>query len=338
MTDATDPDAVRVDFSGLQAWAAAMLVRAGAAAPAAYDGARLLVRTSLRGVDTHGIARLPQYIGNLKCGIYNTGAAPAVREVHGSLHCDGDAGLGQHVGMVALQAAMRRCASQAVVGCTIRNSGHMAALGVIVLEAAEGGFVAVLMQRTSPIMALEGFRGRAIGNNPLAFAMPVADGVPLVFDMAMSHVARGNVVAANREGRPAIPEGWAVDEEGTPTTDIAQALRGAMLPMAGHKGVGLAMLVECLAGSLTGAGGDETGAFLFVANPALLVGRQAFDAGVQQWLGSYRKSAGASGRYPGERQARSEAERTVHGIPLARGLHHELVALGQRLAVPFPEA
>lgn len=330
------PSEPRIAAQPLQSWAAAALVLAGAAEAAAQDTARLLVRTSLRGIDTHGIARLPQYVGQLEQGAIHGQARPVVRDVHGALHCDGRRGLGQHVGRVALQACLQRAASQALVGCTLHDCGHLGALGTIVLEAAEQGCVAMLAQRTPPIMALPGFCGRAIGNNPLAFAMPVAGGPALVFDMAMSAVARGRIAEAEREGRSNIPAGWAVDEEGRPATDVQSALRGAMLPVGGHKGLGLAMLVECLAGSLSASQEDAAGGFLLLANPRLLVGQEAFEAGVRQWLGTFQRSAGSEGRYPGERQARSETERGASGVPLGEGLLGQLLDIAQRMRLPFP--
>jgi LDH2 family malate/lactate/ureidoglycolate dehydrogenase len=331
----------------LQDWAAAVFRRCGVAEADAAVTARILVRTSLRGIDTHGIARIPSYVANLRSGEFNPAARPHLTEQHGTLQCDGQDGLGQVVGMAALHAAMARAERQAIVACTIRNCGHLAALGILVLEAAERGLVAVLCQRTPPILGLPGFRGRAIGNNPLAFAMPVAGEAPLVFDMAMSEVARGRVLEAMREGRATIPEGWAVDTQGHPTTDTREAAQGAMIAAASHKGMGLAMLVECLAASLSGAsvaagmsasGGSSgsAGAFLLVANPQLLVGQASFDESVRHWLGHYRQAAGGDGRYPGQRQARSEAQRAASGIPVADGLRSELAALGEQLGVPFP--
>jgi LDH2 family malate/lactate/ureidoglycolate dehydrogenase len=331
----------------LRHWTAAILERCGVAAHDAAVTARILVRTSLRGIDTHGIARIPSYVANLRSGEFSAAARPQISDRHGTLHCDCQDGLGQVVGMAALEAAVARAGQQAIVACTIRNCGHLAALGVLVLEAAERGMVAVLCQGTPPILGLPGFQGRAIGNNPLAFAMPVAGEAPLVFDMAMSEVARGRVLEALREGRATIPEGWAIDSQGRPTTDTKEAAQGAMVPAAGHKGMGLAMLVECLAVSLSGAsatagmsasGGSSgsAGAFLLVANPKLLVGQAAFDDSVAHWLGRYRQAAGGDGRYPGQRQAQSEAERVQAGIPVGDGLRAELAALGNELGLAFP--
>ena len=328
----------------VQSWAIHVFRHAGLSEHDAATTSKLLVRTSLRGVDTHGISRIPTYLQNLHKGTFDAKARLEISERHGSLHCNGHGGIGQPVAVAALQAAMERCRKQAIVSCTIEQCGHLGALGTFLIEPAEAGFVTLLCQRAPALMAPEGFRGAAIGNNPIAFAMPVAGSVPLVFDMAMSKVARGNVVAAQREGKQ-IPEGWAVDAAGNATTDPAAALKGAMLPMADHKGMGLAMLVECFAGSLAGAGHGKLtsgnspgsiGAFLVVANPGLLTGREAFDASVRQWLGHYLKAAGERGRYPGQRQARTEKQRLQGGIPVAPALLAELQAAGDKAGLAFP--
>jgi len=336
---------MRYEADALQQWTEAILDRCGVPFEGAQTTARVLIRTSLRGIDTHGIARLPAYVGFLQDGTYNPRAEPVLTQRHGSLNCDADFGLGQFVLAKALDAALAVARTQAIVGCTIVRCGHLGALGTIVLEAAERGMVALLCQRTPPIMAMPGFAGRAIGNNPLAFAMPIKDGAPLVFDMALSAVARGNVANAARDGHASIPPGWAVDESGQPTTDTQAALRGAMLPIADHKGLGLAMMVQCFAGSLgaleqssdqSAAGGERgTSAFLLVANPDLLTGRDAFDENVTGWLSTYRNAAGEAGRYPGERQGRFEIDRSSAGIPLSPGLQSELRQLGDRLGTPL---
>ena len=327
-----------------QAWATEIFRKAGLPGEDAAITSRLLVRTSLRGIDTHGITRIPSYLQNLETGTFDAKARPEITERHGTLHCHGQGAIGQPVLAAALQAAMQRCRSQAIVTCTIDDCGHLGALGAGLLDAAEAGYVGFLCQRVPPLMSPPGFKGRAIGNNPIAFAMPVAGGVPLVFDTALSKVARGNVTEAQREGKP-IPEGWAIDAEGNPTTDAAAALCGAMLPMADHKGMGLAMLVECFAASLAGAGRAKVsgagspgylGAFLMVANPDLLTGRAAFDESVKRWLGAYMQSGGARARYPGQRQAQVERLRLREGIPLARAATAQLRETGTKHGVPFP--
>lgn len=332
----------------LHAWMTAAFAACGVSAADAARTSEVLLRTSLRGIDTHGLARVPTYIDKLLSGEVNVRAWPGVESHDGVIRVDGDGGLGQVVATRALHEAMARAQKTATAVCTVRNSGHLSALGALVVEAAEQGLVAFLCQKTPPVIAMPGARGRAIGNNPLAFAMPVAGRAPLVFDMAASVTAFGNVVQALREGRPAIPEGWAIGPDGEPTTDPVLARQGAMLPMAGHKGIGLAMMVECLAGSLVGemqqadsaAGSSPSGvsAFLMVLNPDLFIGRSAFDASVRSWLAVYLQAGGEEARYPGMRQAECEQERRRTGVPIAPGLLNELKRAGARVNQPLDMA
>lgn len=337
----------RISADELMQWSAAAFTASGMNREDAELGAQVLLRTSLRGIDTHGIARIPAYLDKLRSGEVDPLAQPLLESRHGTLHCDGRKGLGQVVASRAMEAAIAAARTTAMAGCTIRNSGHLAALGMFVLQASEQGMFAMLCQRTPPLMALPGATARAIGNNPIAFSMPVADGPPLVFDMAASIVARGNVLQAVRDKLPSIPEGWAISPDGEPTTDPAKALAGAMLPMAGYKGIGLAMMVECLAGSFSGAepeqnrntgtagSASDASAFLLVINPELMFGRTAFDAYSGAWLQHYLQASGTSGRYPGQRQAASEAERRREGIPVPAALREELRQAGEKLGVSF---
>ena len=332
--------------SALSAWLGRAFAGTGVEPEAALGAARVLVRTNARGIETHGVARALVYVQKLKTGELNPRPQVRYEERHGVLHCHADAGLGQIVGMAAVDAALARAATAGFVPLVLHDVGHLAALGMFALRAAEAGMVAFVTQSTPPVMALPGSQGAAIGNNPIAFASPVAGRPPLVFDMAASGVARGNVLAARRENRP-IPEGWAIDQQGRPTTDAEAALRGAMLPMAGYKGIGLAMMVECLAGSLAGAtppamagakpgsAPSRVGAFLFVANPGLVAGQSAYDAHLAGWIATYKKATGSSGRYPGERAAGLEQKRMAEGIPLAASVVAELRQVGELTGTPF---
>ena len=332
--------------TALSDWLGRAFAGCGVEPDAALGAARVLVRTNARGIDTHGVSRALVYVQKLRTGELNPRPQVRYEERHGVLHCYADAGLGQSVGMAAVDAAIERANRAGFVPLILHDVGHLAALGMFALRAAEAGMVAFVTQSTPPVMALPGSRGAAIGNNPIAFASPVAGAPPLVFDMAASGVARGNVLAAKREGRP-IPEGWAIDEDGRPTTDAEAALKGAMLPMAGYKGIGLAMMVECLAGSLSGAKPPATagakpgsapsrvGAFLFVANPALVASISAYDAHLAGWIAAYKKATGPEGRYPGERAAELERKRMAEGIPLDPGVVAELKQIGELTGVPF---
>lgn len=337
----------RYDTTRITDWLASAFAGLGLSSVDAALGARVLVRTNARGVETHGIARALVYGQKLKSGELKARPTVRMEERDGVLHCYADSGLGQVVGTQAIREAASRAAKRGFVPLLIHDVGHLAALGMFALEAADCGMLGFVTQSTPPLMALEGSKGAAIGNNPLAFASPVPNGPPMVFDIAASGVARGNVLAAAREKKP-IPLGWAIDAEGNPTTDAQAALAGAMLPMAGHKGIGLAMMVQCLAGSLSGAlpasvtsgaapgsAPARVGAFAFVANPGLIAGRAEYESHMAGWLEVYRKASGPQGRYPGERAAKLEAERTKEGIPLPDAVVRELGTLGELAGAPF---
>ena len=309
--------------------------------------ANVLVRTSLRGIDTHGLSRVPVYAEKLRSGEVNPQAQPHVQWRDGALHVDGDGGLGQVVACAAMHEAISRTETLAAVSCVIRNSGHLSALGLFTVSGGRSWPRRTAVPEDAADDGLARIARPSIGNNPIAFAAPVPDGPPLVFDMATSVVARGQVMQALRDGA-AIPDDWALGPDGAPTTDPALALKGSMRPIAGHKGVGLAMMVECLAGALTGAldiveaspqgpvgSAGGISAFLLVINPELFAGKAAFEASMAQWLANYLGAAGPKARYPGQRQAQAEAERLALGIPLPESVLRELRATGESVGRPF---
>lgn len=332
-------------FEQLSGWLAEIFAACGLEARPAETAAELLVRTEARGITTHGLVRAPIYARRLREGALNPKARPRFDERSGVVHCYGDGGLGQVVCAAAVDDALARSGETAVVVTMLHDLGHMAALGVFALRAAEAGRLCVLMQSTPAVMALPGARRPAIGNNPIAFATPVADGPPLVFDMAASAVARGNLLAAARAGRP-IPDDWALDSEGRPTSDAEAALGGMLLPAAGHKGIGLAMMVECLAGSLTGTvpisgrgrsvvAPSRVGGFLLVLDPGMIVGEDTYARHLHDWIAGYKDATGDDARYPGERAAEREAVAHTRGIELSHETVEELRDLGELVDVPF---
>lgn len=332
--------------SDLDTWLATVLRGLGVPADHAQLTSGHLVRANLRGVDTHGMLRVPSYVKMLRAGQTNTAPQMSFEDRGGMLVVDADGALGQVGGTYALRCAMEAAKGRALVGASIRNVGHLGALGLFVEEAARAGYVALLFQNGPPIMALPGSTSASIGNNPLAFAAPVTDGPPLVFDMATSEVAFGRIMDRSRAGVPLEP-GWALDAQGVPTTDPRAALRGILLPSGGHKGIGLAMLVEVLAGSLTGlhaaasiAPGQQLparfGAMLLLIDPDPIIGRGTFDAHLTEVLAHYKASA-PEARYPGENTARLERERSAAGFPLADGLVDELRKVAAETGVPLPE-
>jgi len=335
-------------FEDLQGWTSSVFQALEVDKKDADEAAHLLIRTNLRGIDTHGISRVTGYVDKLRSGELNAHPRIEISSRGGMLFVDGDGGLGQAVGSRAVSETVSRAADTGVVTCFIRRSGHLAAIGQFVLEAAERGMVAVICQETPPLMALKGSSRPAIGNNPIAFACPVKGKPPLVFDMATSVVARGNLIQAISDGKTSIPDGWAIGPDGEATLDPQRALQGAMLPVAGHKGVGLAMMVQVLAGSLTGSmtadsaashgatsSAGNVSAFLMVLNPALIVGQDEFDNHMERWVSTYLSASGEQSRYPGQRAAEYEIKRKAAGIPIPLSTLGELEKVGKAVGVAF---
>jgi LDH2 family malate/lactate/ureidoglycolate dehydrogenase len=329
----------------LEGWTSRMFAAAGMSDEHAGSAARMLVDTSLRGIDTHGISRVPTYMELLAQG--DSKAKPDIRiEDRGAfLVIDADRALGQVAGPLAMTRAILRAKETGFVAAVIRDIGHMGALGYFTRMAADAGMLAILMQNAPPMMSLPGAAKRGIGNNPMSFAAPVAGKPPLVLDMAASEAAFGKIIEASRSGA-AIPAGWALDKDGEPTLDSRAAFAGMLLPMGGVKGIGLAMMVEAFAGSLSGVSparmkrGSQLsyafGAFLIVADPEAIVGRAAFDAHLAEWMTTWMQSGGDV-RYPGERTAAIHAERSAAGIPVNDEVAQALTKAGAAAGVPFTE-
>jgi len=340
----------RFDPSVLEQWTAAVLGACGVPGDDAAVAAGSIVRSELRGYGTHGMTRIASYVERLQSGEMNPRPAMRHRDCNGGIVLDADGGMGHVAGPRAIRLALAALDQSASVLVAIQSCGHLGALGIHALLAAEGGAFCIIGQRTPPLLAMPGFTRPAIGHNPLAFGCPLPGSAPLVFDIACSVAARGHILLAAREGRP-IPEGWALDEHGVPTTDTASALRGMLLPAGGHKGIGIAMMVECLAGALAATAGSlgrtrepvpasgavgRQGAFAWVVRPDAFVDQPLFDAYMNEWTSTYLDAGGEHARLPGARGDRLEIEGRKEGIEMSEKVVRELSDAGARLRVPFP--
>jgi LDH2 family malate/lactate/ureidoglycolate dehydrogenase len=216
--------------------------------------AGILVQTDMRGIHTHGTVSLRRYIQVMRDGGIDPEAIPEIEEQGRAW-----ARLNAHqaVGMVASHSGMTVAiekAKQSGIGfTTVRRSNHCGAASAYSILALEHDMVGIAMSNTDVVMGIPGGRGAHIGNNPFSYAVPSRDHDPMVLDIAMSTVAGGKVASAKHRGSP-VPDGWLTDGSGLPTTDPnVFTTVGALTPMAGHKGYGLALWVECLAGVLSGA-------------------------------------------------------------------------------------
>lgn len=327
----------------LESWTSAVFETCHVPPAQAAEAASLLVRSELRGYGTHGMTRLASYVERLQSDAFNPLPNMTHRTFPGGIVLDADGAMGQVAGPHAVRLGLDALKTSASVLIVIQACGHLGALGIHTLLAAEGGAFSMMGQHTPPALAMEGFRGAAIGHNPIAFGCPLPGHTPVVFDVACSVAARGHILLAARDGEP-IPDGWALDADGHPTTDARRALGGFLLPMGGHKGMGIAMMVECLAGALTAAAPAPApqrrdamqGAFLWLVRPESYAAHPAFEAYMNDWTQTYRSAGGEGARLPGERGAALERKAREEGVTLPTSIAQELRALGTRLRVSFP--
>jgi (2R)-3-sulfolactate dehydrogenase (NADP+) len=260
----TDPaDAARpITLADATALAAAALAACGASTASAEATARALVAAEADGQAAHGLARVPAYAAQVRSGKVKGDAVPvATRAAPGVLRVDAGLGLAYPAIDLALGELVPLARAQGIAAAALHHSHHFGQVGAHAERLADAGLVALVFGNTPKAMAFHGGKRAMLGTNPLAFAAPLAGGAPLVVDLALSVAARGKIVAAQKAGKP-IPEGWAVDRDGQPTTDPTAALGGTLSPIGGAKGGALALMVEILGAALTaGAFGWEASSF-----------------------------------------------------------------------------
>jgi ureidoglycolate dehydrogenase (NAD+) len=237
----------------LQALTARAFQGLGVRARDAEDTARILVLGDLFGHATHGVSRVESYGERLELGGINRAPLIRVEDVAPAIaRVDGDNGLGPVVGTRALNEAMARARHLGVGVALARGSNHFGAIAPYCWLAAQEGFASIIGSNSTTTIAPTGGREARLGNSPVGFGIPHPGGRPVILDMALSVVARAKIRAALTRGE-AIPDTWATDREGRPTTDPRAALDGFLLPIGGYKGYGLALVVDLFAGLLSGA-------------------------------------------------------------------------------------
>lgn len=302
----------------------AHFLRLGLPEEGAKAFAEVLVEAELEGLRSHGLARLPLYTAQLERGGLNPRPEMRLSQVRpGLLLLEADGAPGPWAALRAVAALVPAAKEQGIAALAVRRAGHVGPLGPYVRRLAQAGLVGLAFANTPPALA----PGPVLGTNPIALGAPMAP-EPLVVDLALSVVSRGKILEKAQKGEP-IPEGWAVDREGRPTTDPEAALEGALLPLGGGKGLALAVLVEVLAGALAGdvlgpeiplpwrapEAGVHPGFLLVGLDPGPLSDR--FAQRVAE-LGRYLEAAG--GRVPGSRRVRARAEALRNGIQVPREL------------------
>jgi (2R)-3-sulfolactate dehydrogenase (NADP+) len=250
------------------AWTTGVFLAHGALPANAQSVARALVMAEADGLKGHGLTRIPSYVAMMKSGKIDGKAVPKLAQPKPAIvHVDAACGFAYPAIDLACRSLPDAARACGIAFGAISRSSHAGAVGHHVERLANNGFVALFFANTPEAIAPWGGTKPVFGTNPIAFAAPLAAGPPIVVDLALSKVARGNIVAAKQAGG-SIPEGWALDKSGQPTTDPDAALAGTMVPMGDAKGAALALMVEVLAAALTDSHfGFEASSFLDSKGP-----------------------------------------------------------------------
>jgi len=331
----------------------------------AAQAAEVLASADLRGIESHGVARLNSYFDMLTLGRINP--KPEIKVVHSTLSTatvDGDNGLGLVVGPQSNRIAMDMAEKAGSGWVSVQNTNHFGIAGYYVLKALERDLIGWAMTNSTKLVAPLWGAERMLGTNPIAIGFPGKEEPPIVIDMATSAAAYGKIEIARRRGEP-IPEGWAVDSEGRATTNPNDMVEGgALLPLGsdrdhgGHKGYGLAMMVDVLCGVLSGANwgpftppfalrqeipkrsvGKGIGHFFGAMRIDGFIDGDSFKRQIDDYIRVFRATKPAPGTngplIPGDPEREAEKWRRKNGVPLILPVVDELRDISQKTGIPL---
>jgi L-2-hydroxycarboxylate dehydrogenase (NAD+) len=339
-----------VNWESIFAYISKLFEKTGMPSKDAEWTAKTLVDASLWGVDSHGILRVPKYIERINANAINS--KPNINFVKSDAAVeiiDGDAGCGAVVGKVAMQKAIDKAAKYSVGMVGAINSNHFGAAACFSRIASDQGMIGITMSNVVPNMVAQGAKKPVVGNNPISVSVPTGGDFPIVFDICLSSIAGGKLLLAQKKGEK-IPFGLATDCEGRPTDDPEIGFKGFLLPLGGHKGLGLALIVEILCGVMTGGTflNDLRGTYthpndssltchLMVAiNFQALMPIAEMEKRMTHFVRQIKDTPVWEDQemlLPGELENRSYKYRLKNGIPLPEALFDELITLGQQLDV-----
>lgn len=319
-------------------------LQAGGANPGMAEAtAEKLVEADMQGLATHGVSRVPFYCAMLRNGRADGAATPRIVRTRGAVCLiDNRDGLPYESCKLGVARALARAREFGIGFSGITNSGHIGALALHLDPVAEARMVGLALTNSPAAIPAWGGKRALLGTNPVAAVFPRRDAAPLVIDLSLTTVTRGKIMLAAQRGEP-IPEGWALDGNGQPTTDAKAALEvGSLFPIGGAKGAMLALVFELLCCALTGAAfGFEADSFFaeqgnrprigqvfLVLDPSALAGEDVYDRRIEVLLEAML--ADPDVRLPGERRHKFAREARAGGIEIPEALHEQLrkLALG----------
>jgi len=361
----TERDLYRFPADYLKNFSAEMFIHFGVAKPDALQAADVLAKADLRGIDSHGVARLHTYFDMLMLGRINPNPnIKVVREKASVATVDGDNGLGLVVGPKANEIAMDKADHYGSGWVSVCNSNHFGIAGYYPLKALERDLIGWAMTNSTKLVAPLWGAERMLGTNPIAIAFPGYKEPPIVIDLATSAVAYGKIEMALRENEH-VPKGWIIDNEGRDTTYPQDMIDGgAQLPlgsereMGGHKGYALASMVDILCCVLSGANwgpfappfalrqeiparavGKGIGHFFGAMQIDGFIEKDAFKKQIDEWIRVFRNTKPAPGTngplIPGDPEREAEFQRSKQGIPLIKPVVDDLLDISRQIGIPF---
>jgi ureidoglycolate dehydrogenase (NAD+) len=351
-----EPTKRTIPVADLEQFCTTALKKCGMRDTDARIAADVLVTTDTFGVFTHGVKSLGNYVRRLRAGGLKADAVPQIKQEGPSWAVvDGNSALAMVTSVFAMKTAVQKAKSSGIAYVGVQNSCHFAAAGYYVNLAAKSDMIGLAMANDIPSMVAPGARQAVMGTNPFAYAVPAGEEDPIFLDIASSAVAGGKIRIAQALGEK-VPSTWLVDTDGVPTTDpFAYPYAGSLQPFAGHKGYGIALLIESLAGVLSGArirteiGGwidsDPTlstghGAAMIAIDIGQIFPLAAFKKRIDDMIRDIRQTPTAKGAQrvcvPGEIEWEKRRNATVHGIELPDDARESIQALAAELGLTAP--
>lgn len=327
-----------LSLDAVEALSHRVLVASGTSPANASPVALSIRRAEADGVHSHGLFRLPTYAEHVRVGKVDGKATPALESIGpAGTRVDAATGFAHPAIALGLGALVPQARAQGIAALAVTNSYNCGVVGHHVEDIANAGLVGLAFVNAPKSMAPWGGKVPVFGTNPMAFAFPRAGGVPLVIDQSSSRIARSEIQMHERAGTP-IPLGWAIDRDGNPTTDAKAAMAGSVLPFGEYKGYGIALMVDLLAGALTGAklsheadsflstadGPPRTGQFFIAIDPGRFGGTEAIGRAEAMFA---KVLAQPGVHLPGDRRKAKRAEHTVNGVAVPAALVSQLEAI-----------
>jgi LDH2 family malate/lactate/ureidoglycolate dehydrogenase len=320
--------------------------------------AKYLVEADLRGVDTHGMNRIPSYVARIREGVLDPKVSPTLQQITPAVaQVDGHNGFGFLAAHKGMAAAIEMANNLGIGLVSIKHSNHFGMSAWVVQQALDAGMMSLVFTNSSPALPVWGGKSKLMGVSPIACGAPAGkNGRPFIMDMAPSVAARGKIYKALRRGEK-IPEDWALDKDGKRTDEPAKALEGVMLPMGGPKGSAIAIMMDVFSGVLSGSAfaghvtnpydpsrPADVGHFLVAIKPDLFMTSDEFrtrmDYLYQRVVGSDRMDGVERIFFPGEIEDLNKEKRLKEGIPLVeaevQALNREAERVGTASIITTP--